>query len=197
MTDRPILFSAPMVRALLDGRKTQTRRLAWRDAEPNAGVPVPTLWRRVVPGDRLWVRENFAYVGGGDPGILLYEATWREDAIRAGCDQPLPDKPPKLTSCIHMPRKLSRLTLEVTASRVQRVQQITGADAEAEGVFRHIAESSIDKIFRGDRESSAILYFRRLWETLHGEASWQANPKVIALTFTVTKANIDSLARAA
>lgn len=228
MSDRPILFSAPMVRALLDGRKTQTRRLAWgkpfgvdgvddlaaqdmmRDGFKVSGMDdtehricwPPTIWQKIKPGDRLWVRENFAHVGGSDPGILLYEATWREDATRAGCDQPLPDVPPKWTPCIHMPRKLSRVMLEVTGVRVQRLHDLSEQDAIAEGAVEDWADGLSVWYFPGgwtlkvkQHGKTAREGYRWLWQALHG--NWDHNPEVVALTFTVTKANIDSLARAA
>ena len=103
MADLPILFSTPMVRALLDGRKTQTRRLVkpqpelrggtwwWQHRRYNNGLGcdyfhtirldgVMPAWLKAMPyqiGDRLWVRESFALVGGGDPGIPIYAANWR------------------------------------------------------------------------------------------------------------------------
>ncbi|RAV76144.1 hypothetical protein, partial [Aerococcus mictus] len=152
MTIRPIIFSGPMVRALLDGRKTQTRRI-----EPLAkiGVIPDAIWwsethnefrwkageitggghPKYRTGDLLWVRENFAYVGGGDPGILLFAATWQDDARRAGCDEPLPVEAPRWTPSIHMTRTISRLTLEVTGVKVERLQGISEEDARAEGAY--------------------------------------------------------------
>ena len=172
MTDRPIIFSAPMVRALLDGRKTQTRRLASAFA-----------WQRVQPGDRLWVREAFNTFGGGDPGVLVWAADWRENAKARGLDN-IPETEPKWRPSIHMPRSASRLTLTVTDVRRQRLQDITRGDAKAEGVPRlhPIAD---------DDPSTPIDAFGDLWDALHGEGAWDANPEVIALTFTVERRKID------
>ncbi|WP_188260679.1 hypothetical protein [Azospirillum tabaci] len=128
MRDVPIIFSAPMVRALLDGRKTQTRRLA---TSPLA---------KVQPGDRLWVRENFATSDAyGDPAILGVEYAADGSTLayangelhykEHGCAQyPGPWKP-----SIHMPRWASRLTLVVESMKVQRLQDISEEDARAEG----------------------------------------------------------------
>lgn len=116
----PIIFSQPMVLALLAGRKTQTRRIA-------------PPWLKVKVGDLAYVRESFVYAGGGDPGFLLYGATWYDDAKMWGCEN-IPPHCPRLTPGIHMPRKLSRLTLSMTAdARGERLQDISRADAIAEG----------------------------------------------------------------
>jgi hypothetical protein len=155
MTERPIIFSGPMVRALLADRKTMTRRLA------------TSPLRKCEPGDRLWVRESYSE---SHPGPV-YKA-----------DNPNSDGWGWRPS-IHMPRSASRITLEVTAVKIERLQEITPADAEAEGVFQHVAEYSIDKIFRDDRAATARLYFLDLWEKLHGLGSWDANPEVVAISF--------------
>ena len=153
MKERPILFSGPMVRALLDGRKTQTRRIVkpqpergekYEAAEPWLGDD--GLWRWMhgvvcreatarrcpygVPGDRLWVRETFSFAGGQGVWELsqaqsLGVERWLYRADGADADRWWPS--------IHMPRAASRLTLEVTGVRVERVQNISGADAIAEG----------------------------------------------------------------
>lgn len=235
MTDRPILFSAPMVRALLDGRKTQTRRVLspgngvfgsaprdfWQhadlsratvDGRPESGqylhVPchrdyvetgpscdcercaemgwegtVHRLWPRTEVGDRLWVREIWRPVHSGDPAR---GAHYRADHPDDWCDDT------KWKPGIHMFRWASRLTLHVTEVRVQRLQEISAADAEAEGVFRHVAEHSLDHIFRGERAATAVRYYAELWERINGKGSWDANPWVVALTFTVENANIDA-----
>ncbi len=215
--DRPIIFSAPMVRALLDGRKTQTRRVLKPQPEATWSLD-PARWpaarvgrfwftddpampgnhcicARFEPGDRLWVRENHALVGGGDPGIPIYAANWREDARARGFDN-IPDKPPRWTPSIHMPRWASRLTLIVTDVRVQRLQDISEEDAIAEGVSKIrdccyvVPGFDYDKI--GLCHTSPVTPFQKLWESINGEESWAANPWVVAITFRTIKANIDS-----
>src|SRR5580692_1161056 len=115
MTDRPIIFSSAMVRALLDGRKTMTRRLA------------TSPLRKTGMGDRLWVRES-VWLNQGDVGAgrVRYRATE-------------PDFKGYWTPSIHMPRWASRITLEVTGSRIERLQAITERDAQAEGAELAIA----------------------------------------------------------
>jgi len=192
MADRPILFSGPMVRALLAGRKTQTRRLA---TSPLAKVQV---------GDLLWVRETWRPVHSADPSL---GARYRVDA---GLDQTV------WRPSIHMPRWASRLTLEVTEVRIQHLQDITEDDAFAEGVERlQVTIGSNGQplgwntasVRYGDwsyNARTAREAFAHLWQTLHGEASdeweapldapaWAANPEVVALTFTVHRSNIDAL----
>lgn len=191
MTDKPILFSAPMVRALLDGRKTQTRRvipvpaaddtlyigehIAHREAKSwffKAGRHEIKVRARYQEGNRLWVREacqiygeRVIYRADADPAIQR-RAPWR--------------------SAIHMPRWASRLTLIVTDVRVQRLQQISEADACAEGCEDgHVVVDGISE------EWSACTEFRHIWNSLHGPDAWDANPWVVALTFEVERCNID------
>ena len=161
MIARPIIFSAPMVRALLAGCKTQTRRLAWQ--KPLRPVLLPTVWQRIRPGDRLWVREiwhpgqvvaDYENRFHASVRSISYRATWESGPTSFAWRSP-----------IHMPRVASRLTLAVTATRIERLQAITAADALAEGV---------------DRDG-----FAQLWNFLHGPGAWDANPWVVALTFTV------------
>lgn len=159
--DRPIIFSRPMVKALLEGRKTQTRRILKPQPVPFKhddgkecdvgllhieGAPCPrvTLGRVVIDqevryaiGDRLWVRENFAHVGTCDPGFLTYQATYPDDLKPFGIENvpaTLKEAGYKWKPCIHMPRAISRLTLIVTGVKVERVQDISNEDAIAEGV---------------------------------------------------------------
>lgn len=203
MTDRPIIFSVAMVRALLDGRKCQTRRVLKR--QPPAGLDAGFLRIEGAPfarlthgrvilrdrfpyevGDRLWVRENFALVGGGDPGIFLAAADWREQCAALGLENC--DEPPRWTPSIHMPRRLSRLTLAVTDVRVQRLNDISEKDAIDEGASPFFVQPN-------DGASPYTEGFRMLWESLHGEGSWTANPWVVAVTFTVERRNIDEVTR--
>lgn len=207
MRDRPILFSAPMVRAILDGRKTQTRRIVkncgrlpefrgprgcnddvtcwgWEDGETGdhiaIGAPDPESAHgrylpcpHGVPGDRLWVREPFAFISDcrhDDPGTaaLAAGAFYRADEI-SDCGDIKRWRP-----SIHMPRWASRITLEISSVRVQRLNDISAADALAEGM------TFPESIEWGNDPKDA---FFGLWEHLHGEGSWAANPWVWVVEF--------------
>ena len=252
MTDRPIIFSAPMVRALLDGRKTQTRRVL----KPQPKVPFKNgTWYRpfrdsrqfqfmgrdhlihgyhdvsYAPGDRLWVREAWtehhpAGVQGGrfslkgragipGPPPVAYRVIYRADGdpIRVWhCDgypyrttvgprDEIAAKYPAVcsefpgwTSSIHMPRWASRLTLTVTDVRVQRLQEISEEDADAEGFGGDFPHVVMPEFFPDADRAGALTIpqcFAALWNTLHGPNAWDANPWVCALTFTVAHHNID------
>ena len=230
MTDRPIIFSGPMVRALLAGRKTMTRRLA---TSPLA---------KVKAGDRLWVREGCAdqhplaiqegrYSQPGRAGIpgpppVHYRTIYRVDGeplqiwrngghgypyfTRGGPSCERDAKYPTVTSnfgrgsgngiywapSIHMPRWASRLTLIVEAARIDRLQEISEADAMAEGVAHWTAEQeghgappdvALVRVIYGSCRAG----FVHLWESLHGAGSWEANPEIVAVTFRVERRNID------
>ena len=164
VAERPILFSAPMVRALLDGSKTQTRRVVkaigdgdvrllkilrgkgkgcaayltnngieWAPVGGEQRLPYPR-WTDCAPyevGDRLWVRETFAVVDGD----VLYRADMTDEQLREErAVKRLMNGGEPWRPSIFMPRAASRITLEVTEVRVQRVQEISGEDARAEGV---------------------------------------------------------------
>lgn len=182
MVDRPIIFSGPMVRALLAGRKTQTRRLA---SSPLA---------RCAVGDRLYVREAWAPLSActlNDPGsqAMADNGFYRAD------DSTIEGEISRWTPSIHQPRWASRLTLTVAAVRIEPLCSITDADAEAEGVRRttrgwHVPGAELPPV------STAAEAFARLWSSLHrtdGEC-WSDNPDIVALTFTVTAENIDRMA---
>lgn len=219
MTDRPIIFSASMVRALIDGRKTMTRRLAcgWRKVRD----PVergnwltafrPTSWQCVKAGDRLWVRERWTHDA---PDLKACRAAF-EDAS-AGSGDVLPYGPYyfvgetapetlKWISPIHMPRWASRLTLVVTATKIERVQRVSEGGALAEGVEHDEKYPTLFKLYHplpGNAPGLMVSGFARnsfmsLWMRLHGSDSWDTNPEVVALTFVVHKLNIDELTEAA
>ncbi len=179
MRDHPIIFSAPMVLALLAGRKTQTRRLAWREPIYRIGA---SPWQRVQPGDRLWVREAFTTTQHG-------KAVYRADAgdqtgARWTSIQPGdPEKEVLWRPSIHMPRWASRLTLNVTEVRVQRLHDMDNNNALHEGTpDLRTMENGWD----------LRTCFAHLWNSLHGPDAWAANPEVVALTFTVAQRNIDA-----
>ena len=192
MTDRPIIFSAPMIMALLAGRKSQTRRVLKPQPEtvPNgfAGVRQP-----YAPGDRLWVREAWRfdaewddfpprYFDGAD--AVHYEAGGAQDKSLWGD----PFRPGRLRSPIHMPRWASRLTLVVTNVRVQRLQEITSADAISEGCSPYANSATIDCDTPNPRDD-----FKRLWSSIHGPDAWDRNPWVAAISFKAHRCNIDTM----
>lgn len=202
MTDRPIIFSAPMVNALLAGRKTMTRRIIKPQPEEHPGmncrrlsffnkrgdVVVDTwlgnagMYTPYSVGDRLWVRETHAlFIGGrnlGEDDALFYRAS--DDADGAG----------PWTPSIHMPRKLSRLTLTVTAVKVERLTSISEADAMAEGALPMLMDDD-GKFYEDARFGTRYCGFAGIWTHLHGEAAWDENPWVVALSFSVERRNID------
>lgn len=199
MTDRPIIFSAPMVRALLEGRKTQTRRLA------------TSPLRRCEPGDRLYVREAWRTHRVSDelpPRLLTGEGRVWFEADRDNCDQH-----GRLRPGMHMPRWASRLTLIVEAVRVETLGVITSADAQAEGLTSLSKDGGrTNKWGIPDKDGlpgtddhgwpwpawhvDPVCAYWNLWDRLHtapGETS-EANPNVLVLTFRVERCNIDRLA---
>ena len=200
-TDRPIIFSTPMVRALLEGRKTQTRLVLkpqpefrggagdWDDAEEwgwedEDGGPISVLDIRLpyITGDRLWVRE--AIDKTSEPGDVFYRADY--EAAHGDSGKGLGWRP-----SIHMPRWASRLTLTVTDVRVQRLHDISEADAVAEGIEpKWHAYTGYGK--QADVLMSPYDSFASLWISIHNTNAWDANPWVVALTFTVEKRNIDT-----
>lgn len=197
MTDIPIIFSAPMIRAFLDGRKTMTRRLAWALRAPPkreldaaarqgfAGVVKKTVsspWQRVKVGDRLWVKESVLFWIDRDTNKPAKVAAWRADGYEL-------EERERWTTSIHMPRWASRLTLIIEATKVEPLQAISEEDARAEGVEPMRAGIGSDgKPIRTYRTG-----FVSVWGQIHGEESWLSNPEVVALTVRVIKANIDEL----
>ena len=182
--ERPILFSGDMVRAILDGRKSVTRRVV--KPQPAAGVRksvfVPSgledghgkeIRPRYFPGDRLWVRETWAPRGE-------YKATpWAGATGKA-----------KWTPSIHMPRWASRITLEVTGVRVERVQDITEDGAKAEGFS---ADPRCKVGFNFPRPHQARDAFAGTWIDLYGEESWNKNPWVWVVEFKKLEGQTPSL----
>ena len=212
MTDRNLIFRANMVRALLKGRKTQTRRVVkprkhfslfsgqWSDSA--VLLKGNQSWRdeeiRYRVGDRIWVRESWSgdyvfrdtppksrnsFVADGHP--YLRETIWYwADGNPENWDY---EKP---RPSIHMPRWASRLTLIVTDVRVQRLQDISEEDARAEGALLPWSGSPGTAC---DDTRTACSEFRALWNILHGPDAWHTNPWVTAITFTVHHGNIDQM----
>lgn len=199
--DRGIIFSPPMVRALVAGKKTQTRRLA------------SSHLAKVQPGDRLWVKETSRWFADGDDCELIYTAdgSRRQASPNEGVipDDALPayykriDKakarPDRVISCpsIFMARWASRLTLIVTDVRFQPLLDIDGLDATEEGATwldegRGAEKWGVDGVVPYEHPKP-VPAFLALWDGLHqkpGERS-SDNPGIVALTFTVARYNID------
>ncbi len=223
MSDRPILFSGPMVRAILEGRKTQTRRIMpHHDAiarHASAFRPIVTdcavfnyagdeeISRAAYAvNDRLWVREAWRCNGwASDAATIFYRAS-ECDGYTAMCEQyPVTGKArQKVTGTwrpsIHMPRWASRLTLIVTDVRVQRLQEISEEDALAEGCpidADASATASRPVAMDGHLLLAPTRWFSRLWDSLYGSQpgqSWADNPWVVAVSFETHRCNIDALA---
>jgi hypothetical protein len=201
----PIILSAPMVRALLDGRKTMTRRLAWREypSLPRVIADKPrraaSPWQRVKPGDRLWVREAWK---AHSTLNSLKPCDLPKSTIFYLADDGYSPSGANARPPIYMPRWASRLTLTVTAVKVERLQAIREAECIAEGAVVRARTSDIDggKMVETDKVgiyATPRAWFRELWDELHGKGAWDADPEVVALTFTVAKRNIDAMKEAA
>lgn len=212
MTDRPILFSAPMVRALLAGRKTQTRRIVLRptghfhaDYTDPVIVDGRAYWtghsgsRRPIPrchaiGDRLWVREAVDLCRGGRTDLPVWSAGYRADGADIDLTAPglltwVEGYERRLVPSIHMPRSASRITLDVTDVRVERLHDISEADALAEGVGEYDGDCPL----RTQRLARHQLQFAALWDRINGPGAWNLNPWVAASTFAVHPRNIDQM----
>jgi hypothetical protein len=188
--ERPILFSAPMVRALLSGQKTQTRR-AIKEVVKIAFFNFLTPCPYGAPGDRLWVREAWRL-----PLSLDKEnaKTIREKSLAAGYETPwapvqyeadlarvnwdLSTSVGRYRHARFMPRWASRIVLEIDTIRVQKLQDITENDAMAEGT----QEPSVAALIGGGDVTERRV-FSRLWAKINGVESWEANPWVYAITF--------------
>lgn len=179
MKERPILFKAHEVVPTLDGRKTQTRRV-FKFAETNQPPSRPDLFnpKHVTQpppfgtiGDRLWVRETWA-PNMGD--VLTGKAYYK-----AGAKVVVPRWHPS----IHMPRWASRITLEITGVRVERLNDISEEDAMAEGVFRRMEGPHMEYSTgpNGTMHWNAKAAFRDLWQSIYG--NWDANPWVWVYEF--------------
>ncbi|HEV7285052.1 MAG TPA: hypothetical protein VGN75_09345 [Kaistia sp.] len=245
MTDRPILFSAPMIRALLAGTKTQTRRVitsarvfatpeqqafTLRDGDLTRAMQGASRFRWLVGNGWSWEADAFewqtphtrtrwmAHIGFAPEDQLWVREAWKAHSTFEG--MPPRDIPPSKVFYLaddgyspsgsrgrpgmFMPRWASRLTLTVTDVRVERLQDISEADAIAEGAtrvqygtppggperdaFHH--RQKMDG-WNGAFETARASY-RHLWNAINRPGSWEANPWVAAYTFTVAQQNIDA-----
>jgi hypothetical protein len=207
----PILFSAPMVRAILSGRKTQTRRALkpqpkpfllpdkswcevaiehqWEEDLPRIrlGKVITNQTLRWAPGDHLWIRETFSVVPSSayrcSPGVVQtinpsdqYDAAiYRASFDRSGGG--IVWRP-----SIHMPRWASRITLDVTAVRIERLQDISEADAQAEGAPSCVMDDD-GKFYQNNDIGTFRCGFAGLWDTINGPGAWDSNPWVAVIEF--------------
>jgi hypothetical protein len=187
--ERPILFSAPMVRAILDGSKTQTRRvvkpqprilagdlLCWKDdALTDDQMALRCPYGK--PGDRLWVREAWHADSDVDhlPPRDIPEGShvWFKAGRGLSAIRGL-SRMGKTRPGMFMPRWASRITLEVTGIRVERLQDISDEDSLSEGVY-----PTSTGLYPGSPRAA----YQKLWEQLHGLESWDANPWVWVVEF--------------
>ncbi|WP_407717662.1 hypothetical protein [Enterobacter kobei] len=214
MKERGMIFNGEMVRAILDGRKTQTRRImkiqpsdgfspthngydldlnahwytpgvvdkngylqpAKKDvfgvADENEGYTCPFG----AVGDRIWVRETWAEAGAGAPDLKLYRANYPEH-VPTHYENVPPASDIRWTPSIHMPRRASRLTLEITGVRVERLASVSDEDAGKEGYPANPAPygGAMDK----------WLWFRGLWDSIYPDQSFRHNPLVWVIEFKV------------
>ncbi len=201
MTARPILFSAPMVRALLEGRKTQTRRTL-KPVEfktDTSGKAQETAWAspRFAKGDRLWVRETYSFdYSWSDAKPRDVPET--EDVWYWADGDPTDGDWTKPKPGIHMPRWASRLTLTVTDLRVEQLIDISEADCIAEGIVnteRGYLVPGVDhpnKDFPFLSRSTAREMYAALWDVINGSGAWCLNPWVVAVSFSIERRNIDA-----
>ncbi|EPV3838541.1 hypothetical protein Q4R42_16165 [Morganella morganii subsp. sibonii] len=209
MKERGIIFNADMVRAILDGRKTQTRRIMkpqptpcdyidWRRNARGGHVWPSNIFRTMlhVEGelqngdggwkglvgdtcpfgdidDRLWVREAFQ-VGLCTESTIAYKATHKPSDLEEGWHEKIKWRP-----SIHMPRWASRILLEITGVRVERLQSTSEEDAKAEG-FDNSQSDAANSIGWFEKPIRA---FRRAWENIYGADGWDSNPWVWVIEF--------------
>ncbi|PLD29615.1 morphogenetic protein [Klebsiella pneumoniae] len=196
MTERGMIFNGEMVRALLDGRKTQTRRpvkfpvhdknlgceLAGNElaGELSAGNYLNSAFGK--PGDRIWVRETWAEAGASAPDLKLYRANYPEHVPSIYENVP-PAEEIRWTPSIHMPRWASRILLEITDVRVERLNAISQEDAQAEGMELAGWRPTYSDPDSGGEVMTPYDNFAELWSSIYGDESWKANPWVWVISF--------------
>jgi hypothetical protein len=205
MKQHPILFSTPMVQAILENRKTQTRRavkgraLEWLELGMFTPEFVALDDNELCPygkvGDVLWVRETWAYLDflGPEEADYVYKASdngkeWESNSEGF-----------KWKPSIHMPRTACRLFLKIKSVRVERLQDITNDDAFSEGIewkikfpeedpnAKYYKDYGFNDRFAAGTHFKAKDSFKTLWQSINGPESWQANPWVWVIEFEKTE----------
>lgn len=183
MKERGMIFNDEMVRAILGGDKTQTRRIV-EEKFYGLAVAAELLAKHCPygqPGDRIWVRETYRVHGKAtDVATLVYRASvrnsWTEQTHRVPvdvCNKPVSEK---WTPSIHMPRWASRILLEITDVRVERLHDMSEADAKAEGAtpatYKITPPEAVYRVGFGD-----------IWRSIYGQDNWLSNPWVWVIEF--------------
>ncbi|EEY0340794.1 hypothetical protein DVK55_004400 [Escherichia coli] len=181
--ERGMIFNDEMVRAILGGNKTQTRRIVEEKFYGRA-VAAELLAKHCPygqPGDRIWVRETYRVHGKAtDVATLVYRVSvrnsWTEQTHRVPvevCNKPVSEK---WTPSIHMPRWASRILLEITDVRVERLHDMSEADAKAEGAtpatYKITPPEAVYRVGFGD-----------IWRSIYGQDNWLSNPLVWVIEF--------------
>lgn len=207
MKEHPILFSTAMVQAILEGRKTQTRRII-KDTTPHwANDAYREHCIRSIrcpygkPGDRLWVREKYrkyhvtkpdsdeidldheVFEFAADKGIFpipMQDGDGFQMYNKDGSEKMIPWRP-----AIHLKRVDARIFLEITNVRVERLQEISKDDAIAEGINPEVTGDDFYENYAkiGYRWIDAVPSYRSLWESINGPGSWEVNPWVWVIEF--------------
>ncbi|MCK1125360.1 hypothetical protein MX034_15015 [Enterobacter bugandensis] len=221
MKERGMIFNGEMVRAILDGRKTQTRRVIQSAARTMQARGLEVISHRAPgdkwygdyvfsmrdrngvwhdftneqflakcpfgqPGDRIWVRETWAEAGAGAPDLKLYRANYPAHVPNHYENVP-PAENVRWTPSIHMPRWASRILLEITDVRVERLNDISEEDARAEGIIDGgcLNCGEPEPCGCANTEPDATDAFAYLWQSIYGQENWNANPWVWVIEFKV------------
>lgn len=209
MIERGMIFNGEMVRAILDGRKTQTRRIVkgtegavkfckeWDINGEEIFVVLgekdhtrmnPVFGATSCPfgtvGDRIWVRETWAEAGAGAPNLKLYRANYPAHVPPHYENVPPADEI-RWTPSIHMPRAACRILLEITSVRVERLNAISEEDARAEGIIDGgcLNCGEPEPCGCANPEPDATDAFAYLWQSIYGQENWNANPWVWVIEF--------------
>lgn len=203
MKERPILFSGAMVRAILEGIKTQTRRIVkpvlgpradwtpwegvgWKPNGLMADIPSEAFSKMLYcpygeVGDYLWVKETFqtGEFACNEPRGFVYRATELDWETCEGW---------KWKPSIFMPRAASRISLEITGMQIERLQDITGEDCVAEGIPLENHKCGCERCATTSElctatQSDLVMAYQELWDSINGKGSWAKNPYVWVLEF--------------